>query len=300
MKKIFSCLFLGLLFITLFSCSVFQTEDDSKTVNEVSDSLGNQENGLIQELADNASLINGGDTTMKNYMTDFQSIENIADQKASVTLIYDNALSTGFSWNDSDKCYERTISNIQVNTQYFTGTISSVTLRVWFFESTDASGTAVELISSPKNLKNNPNIKSMKYIRDINAELTNKTNGNIRTYHIASNFTVTEINDDIDGVHMVGTRTAIRSVDGASYDANWDINESFDCYAYREILSGTEYYTTYEGTAHIIAEGEITWESGSKSISREVDITFNRTRYVRITVNGTTVTIDIVTGQQVL
>ncbi|MFN3412293.1 MAG: hypothetical protein ACK4YF_09055 [Exilispira sp.] len=36
-----------------------------------------------------------------------------------------------------------------------------------------------------------------------------------------------------------------------------------------------------------------------KFLEKEVDITFNKTRYVTITVNGSTVKIDIITGQQV-
>jgi len=299
MKKIAFFFFAILLILSLFSCSFFDTEDDQKVASEVSDSISNQENGLIQELSDNSSLVSGDTTTMKSYISDIETIEKAVEQKASVTLTYNNALSTGFIWDDTNKCYSRTITDIDIDSTYFTGKIISVTLKVWFFESEDATGEAVELTNTPRNLANNTYVKSMKYERHIESELTNKENGNKRTYTIDSAVTITEINDEIDGVHMVGTRTAHRTFDGENYDATWDIEENFDCDAYREILEGSTYYTTYEGTAHISAVGNITWENGSKEVTRETDISFNKTRYVTITINDTTVTIDIVTGQQI-
>lgn len=299
MKKYFLISIFLFLFIFSFSCSVFDDTYDEKVVSEVSDSIANNENGLIQELSDNTSLVNGGNTNMKNYLTDANLLEKEVDQKATVTLTYNNALSSGFSWNESEKCYERTIKNIDVNSENFAGTITTVTLKVWFFESTDAIGDAVQL-NEPKNLANNTNIKSMKYTRHIEGSLTNNTNGNKRTYIIDSEVFVTEINDDLDGVHMIGTRQISKTVDAQYHDSTCTITEQFDCMAYRDLLEGSTYYTTYEGTAHIEAVGDIITSNGStKHVERTTDITFNRTRYVTITVNGLTVTIDIVTGQQI-
>lgn len=139
----------------------------------------------------------------------------------------------------------------------------------------------------------------MKYTRHIECVLTNKINNNKRTYNIDSIVTVTEIKDNIDGVHMVGTRDVSKIVNTQNWDAQWDITESFDFYSYRELLEGSTYYTTYEGNAHIVTNGTIRWNGGSKIIEKEVDVTFNKTRHVAITVNGSTIKIYIITGQQV-
>ncbi len=300
MKKIsFFVLFFLSLFL-FYSCSISNPEDDQKALDEAADSVGNQENGLIQELSDNSSLIYGSDeTSMKKYISEKDLIEKNVDQKAAFTLTYDNVLNTGFVWDDSIKAYKKTIESINIDSEYFTGTISMATITIWFYKTTDATGDSFQLVNTPHTLKDNPDIKSLKYTRHIESELTNKINENKRTYKIDSSVTVTNINDDVDGVHMVGQRISTVTFDGQNYDSNWTRNEDFECDAFREILQDNTYYTTYDGTAHIELKGTIIWSDGQKDIEKVADVIFNKTRYATITVNGSTVTIDVVTGLQV-
>jgi len=236
---------------------------------------------------------------MKKYISEKDLIEKNVDQKAAFTLTYDNVLNTGFVWDDSIKAYKKTIESINIDSEYFTGTISMATITIWFYKTTDATGDSFQLVNTPHTLKDNPDIKSLKYTRHIESELTNKINENKRTYKIDSSVTVTNINDDVDGVHMVGQRISTVTFDGQNYDSNWTRNEDFECDAFREILQDNTYYTTYDGTAHIELKGTIIWSDGQKDIEKVADVIFNKTRYATITVNGSTVTIDVVTGLQV-
>lgn len=67
---------------------------------------------------------------MKTFLSETDIIEKTIDEKASVTLTYDNSLSTGFVCNDVTKTYFRTINNINLDTFYFEGIITTATLTV--------------------------------------------------------------------------------------------------------------------------------------------------------------------------
>jgi hypothetical protein len=297
--------------ILLFGCSN-GAQFDKKTADsadnlaavEAADSLSNPENGAAQELSDNLSLIlgdssgslsSGGSPDSNSAQLTLSDTSEV--QTSSVTIIYSNELDTNFIWDTVSESYKRTITNLTIIKPNFTGTIDQVNVELKFFTSLDATGTPVQLDSGkPKNLANNQNIHSMKYSRTYTGTLTHVYRNITRNISVTTSLIITGINDGIDGVLVSGTRTENVNVVNGNITGVWTLIHTFNnVNVDRDIVDGVR-ITTYQGTANVSFNGTWVGPKGTKTVTKTAIITFNRERIVTVTIDGSTVTVDITTG----
>lgn len=292
-----------LLISFLYSCSgLSSSTTNDETINEITDSIKNTADGVLQELKDNTAIVYGDSTTkMASYTTsEIDQIEKALDDKGSITITYNNGLATSFEWDPDSESYIRTLNDVSITTDTSEGIMSTVEIQVWFYETDDATGTPVQLDpDKPRNLANNANIKSMRYKRTATGSFTNLINGAIRDVSITTDFTITGVNDGVDGIHIEGTRTGIKDVKRDNKVGHFEITHTLSVDAYKEKLDDNQYHTTFIGEETIVTDGTIVNnENGNtRTIHKEVTAEFTKERTVTITVDGQTVTIDIETGE---
>ncbi|URA10462.1 hypothetical protein [Thermospira aquatica] len=285
--KIF--LFVGVIAATLlfFGCSMDEELSDSEAeflASQIADSVANPESGSCAEL-NTVAMATTTNTNSTVHTTIVFTFTNGSD-------------STRFSWDSTTNGYKRTASNVSVsvNGGQVTGTISSFSSRIWFYTSLDATGTGVQLVW-PYTMAANSSVKSARVERNYVASLENNWNGATRTIQVNAKYTVTGINDSVDGVIVNGTRTATGTFERDVFSGNFTITHTFNnVTAIRTNINGTN-CTVYDGDVTI----HLTGTTKGPRRTRNYDVTttahFNRTRQVTVSVENKTVTVDIVTGK---
>jgi|GEM_PF-4597939 len=287
MKKIVFNFFILMTFFFIFSCN-FQDkvyEEDKKEIGkEISDkfiaeetgeALVNKENGAIAEVNDLLNIFADDKVTTER----------------TVIISTENGELNGFTWDGESLSYKRSGSNLAITTENFEGTILSFAAEVWFYESEDGTGKSVNLNIGKEN------IKSMKYSRDITANVTHTERNITKDVVINLDFVVTGINDGIEGFFITGTRSSDVHAENVDYSGNWTMTHIFeDVNATRE-KDGNTVFETFEGSAEVIFNGTYTGPKGTITVYKEAVIGFNRERTVTYTIDGTTITINIVTSE---
>ncbi len=288
MKRVFfTILAVALTLPVLVSCSVSETlspEEAEFIAQQIADSVADPEAGISAEL--NSVAI----ATSTNTNTTIS---------ATITYTFTNlsGLPGWFSWDPNEKCYKRSGANISISTPGISGNIISFESKIWFFESSDATGEGVQFVW-PYTMVSNPNIHSAKVFRTHKVSLQNNITGASKTKEWIANYTVTGINDTTEGIIINGTRTSTGTFYRTRFTNNFTISHTFEnVVAIRTNINGTN-CTVFDGYVKIELDGKIETARTSKTRRISTTVEFRKTRQVTVTVEGRTVTVDIVTGKE--
>ncbi len=278
---------MALCLLCLASCAQNEELSDEEAeflASQMADSVANPESGSCAELNTVAMACNTN-TNSTIHTTIVFTFTNGSDPSR-------------FSWDSSTNCYKRSVSNVSVsvNGGQVTGNITSFSSRIWFYTTTDATGTGVQL-NWPYTMVSNSSVKSARVERNYNASLQNNWNGATRTIEVKATYTITGINDGVEGVTVNGTRTASGTFSRNVFSGNFTITHTFNnVTAIRTNINGTN-CTVYDGNVTIRLTGTVNGPRRSKDYDVTSTVHFNRTRQVTVSVENKTVTIDIVTGK---
>ncbi len=267
------------------SCERSPETTDNLVSTEFAESLANPENGVLTEVSGNLGMMGGGDMT------------NVAvSNNGTITITLSNVLGPGFSWDAATNGYRKNGVNVTVSAGNWAGVVSSYDVLVRFYESTDGSGTGVQL-TDPKTLASNGNVHSIRYGRVYSGVITNTARNIVRQVNVTTELLITGVNDGTNGVFVTGNRNESVQVTAGVRTGNWTLTASFaNVAAYREFID-SGWMTTYQGTADLAFNGSWTGPRGTRTVSTAATVTFNRQRTVTINADGTAVMVDTRNGQ---
>ncbi|MBI4976240.1 MAG: hypothetical protein HZC28_02100 [Spirochaetes bacterium] len=258
--------------------------DEQFTAKEMADALANQENGTTTEMTDMLGAMGS---------TDGGAL-SLAAPMATYTVTASGTMS-GFANVSAGVYIKSNTTPITVTAPGFSGTISSVSVRV---ECYNASGSNINIVDTGKSLGDaaNGTIKSIKYTRTVNATVKNIRRNIERSLSANTTFTAAGINDGTAGVTLTGTRIATNTVTGGEVTGTWTVSQTFNnVNAVRKSENGVV-YTALTGIMNISVNGTYGGSRGSRNIDKDATVTFNATKTVSVTAGGTTVKVDIATG----
>jgi len=257
---------------------------DDLAAQEVADSLANADNGLTTELDDQSSLA-------------VTASAPAAATSRTVSFTVNGVLS-GWTWNASSLRYERSQSSLTVTTASYSGTVG-YSAWIAFYTTTDGSGTAVPLpdVTQTLTATANASIHSYRYHRSYTGTLLNTNRGMTRTIDAETNWTVTAVNDG-DGIMSVsGSRVETVSGSSSRYNGNWTVTTTLNGLQVSRTVTGSTSVTSHQGAATIEVAGTWTGPRGTRTVDKTSTVTFNRQTTVQVTVDGSTVTVNLTTGQ---
>jgi hypothetical protein len=274
------------------SCSMYDTDQyDDLVAMEMAEQLANQETGLSTEMHDSLNLVMTGGTTRGE---DSGYIEP-ANRQRTIIITTENGELNGFTWDETDGVYRRSGYNLGVESANHLGTIISFEVEIKLFTNNDLSGDGYQL-EPGKVIATDSNVKSMLYRRVVDSNIKNKWRDITRDAYAVTDISITGIHDETEGVLVSGGRTTDVTVESGLRTGSWTLETTFnDVDATRTIEGDTRYYT-YQGSADLVYDGTFTTPLRSTTIHSETTVLFNRFRTVTITVNGSTIILDITTG----
>jgi hypothetical protein len=280
-NKIFLFLFTGLFFMLTNACSN-KTIDmlDSNVTEEMAQALANPDNGMTAEENDMMNLVTS-DCSNTYYSRTF-------------VITTTNGQLSNFTWDAPSNGYIRTASNLNVTTSNFSGILSNAWVFIQFFESTDATGTPVQLTNA--NITNNPNIRSMKYKRIANGSITSTLTSIVRYFNANTELTTTGINDGVEGAFVSGTNTRSVHVSTGVRTGDWTLTFTANNLNAARQVDGNTRYTSLEGTVNGVYDGTFSGPRGMRTVHSSAEINFTGQRTVTISSDGSTITVEIDTG----
>ncbi len=282
---------------------------DSAAINEfmakeIAESFGNLENGLNQEFSSNTNLaISNDGKGIKPYPRGATSI--IYNNGGLVDFTYYNQTPPGDEANYGDHYYEKKRTDqLVINHNNYSGSLTGLTARFWFYNQDEGVGifapvTPNEGETVSVNPKNITAIKSLRYKRIVEAEMTNSRRGVTRTITATTNMLVSGIHDSVAGLIITGTREEVVSFANNKWEGNLTINYTYTDFNVTAATNANEVTFAYEGTVYVTVTGTITHRSSgkSKNINKAADLIFSGTSTVTVNVEGETTTVNLNTGE---
>jgi len=277
--------FIVLAFLSGFSfmsCDPGNGKNNDFVALEMAESLANPENGMVAQINDAVNFLSNDAGSPVS--------------RSTITISTENGKLSNFSWDTDNEYYIRTGNNLSVNIDdILWGTINIFTATCKFFNSTDTTGPGVQV---------NPDgtvpadIYSMTHTRDIDTSLTNVIRNIDKEIVIDADYSITGLNDGTDEVIVNGTRTAACESTGVNFTGNWMKKINLNNVSVIRQKTGDTTTYTYSGNAEICFEGAYIGTSGNtREVSSTATISFNGTKYVTVTIDGSTITINITTGE---
>jgi len=285
--KLFNLFLMSLFIIFLINCGgVLPFEELDQYSNELvasdtADGFANTENGLVADINELNNQFKG-------------TSEQVARSRTfNITI---SGELNGFTWDSGQRAMIRTGTNLTINTDHFAGIVNAYTVSIKYYMLDSPSPGSEVNPTSQFNL-----IKSVVFRRQYDAVLTNKTTGAVKTYTVDLNLTLTGVNDTATPEDCIinGTRTATVVSTSGSYTGTWTTAHTYTNVKATRTYDASEskYYDQLEGTAQIVFNGTYTGPGGivyTKNI--DVTVSFNKSRTVTITIDGDSITINIVTS----
>ena len=267
---------------SIISCDLSNNENDEFVAQEIAESIANPENGMIVQINDVVNL--------------FKSDSKSAGSRSTIIISTENGELNGFLWDPENEHYERTGSNLDINiNDILIGTINTFTATCKFFNSTNTTGPGVR-INPGRTIP--VDIHSMIHTRDIDTSLSNTRRNVDKEIVIDVDYNITGIHDSSEGVTVNGTRIATCESIGQNFTGNWVKTINLENVTVIRERDGDTVTYIYYGNATISFEGIYVRENGNtKEVSSIASVKFNGTKNVTVTIDGSTIIIDITTGE---
>ena len=138
-------------------------------------------------------------------------------------------------------------------------------------------------------------VHSLTYHRYINGTLENTALDITRSGTVTTDLVFTGLNDATPGVIINGTRTANWTVTG-TWSSTGIITFTFTNVTAQYSFIDSGYKVVYSGTVGVNYNGTITGPSGQRTVNTSGTIKMNSQKTVEVTIDGSTVTVDVTTG----
>lgn len=252
---------------------------DSTVAKEVAETFANVGNGFIQEANDNMALFALSGAASGSGL----SSSSLHTSAVTYTMVL-NLGDPHWSWDATNHVY--TYSNtIDISIPpNITGQINPYEVTIMLGTGSTASSNLIPT-----------DIHSFTYHRNITGYLDNSALGTHRSGTVTTDLVFTGLNDSTAGVIINGTRTANWTVTG-TWSSTGVISFTFTNVTAQYSFIDGGYVVVYNGNVTVNYTGTITGPRGTRTVNASGIIQMNGQKTVLVTIDGSTVTVDVTTG----
>jgi hypothetical protein len=252
---------------------------DSTVAKEVADTFANVGNGFTQEANDNMALFLASSAISSSGL----SGSVLHSSAVSYTMVL-NLVDAHWSWDSTNHIYSYSNTIYISIPPNITGQINPYEVTIMLGTGSTASSNLIPT-----------NIHSFTYHRNITGYLDNSALGTHRTGTVTTDLVFTGLNDSTAGVTINGTRTANWTVTG-TWSSMGVITFAFTNVTAQYSLIDGGYKVVYIGDVAVNYNGSITGPRGTRTVNASGVIHMNGQKTVQVTIDGSTVTVDVTTG----